>query len=529
MKYPTNYSDNLVNKGMIYHAPTLFLLSAILILAGYLRFANLPNNPAWYTDEGTHLSIAHHLMRGEVRYFAVTDSMLLFARPPLFHACLAVISTIFGEGIATLRGFTASLGIISTALLFLMIHTHTQKRFFALWGAFLYAIYPQAILYTRFGFSYALLIPLIILIALFLTKYIQTGRWNGLALAGILAGIGLLGDIMMGAIIVIVGIIAFFKSPKMLIWLIPLMALPFGVYGGIMMLAHSSALLFDLNFTLNRLGGIPITKQLNTIAENFTMLLSTDWWFPLGIAGIFLIKPLSLRVVSACLVLLPILIIGRTVALFHLSLYYMSPLFPLVILGVATLSWRGGEYLMITILPMLREMIFIKHMSPQFHRVMAGGLCLILLGSPLWYTSQYTLNSIHTHIQTAIDPFLVSGEDGEAVIAFFESVPTKNTLILASPSIGWALETYTSAQVADWQMHIAYIGYDAVHLPHNLPHERYAFIPTIAYADYVVIDNIWRNWGNIHIPQAVVLYNTILADWQLVYEAGTLAVYQRPR
>ncbi len=521
-------------RGLPWQAPTsqittLVLLLIILILAAYLRFTNLPNNPAWYTDEGTHLSIAHHLMQGEIRYFAVTDSMLVFARPPLFHACLAVISTIFGEGIATLRGFTASLGILSTLLLFLMIHILTQKRFFALWGAFLYAIYPQAILYTRFGFSYALLIPLVILIVLFLTKYIQTGRRNGLALAGILAGIGLLGDIMMGSIIVIVGVIAFFKSPKMLFWLIPLMALPFGMYAGIMMLAHPSAFLFDLNFTLNRLGGIPITKQLNTITENFTMLLSTDWWFPLGIAGIFLIKPLALRVVSACLVLLPILIIGRTVALFHLSLYYMSPLFPLVILGVATISWRGADYLITTLQPMLHEMVLVNRLPLRIHQAIASGLCLILIGSPLWYTSQYTVNSINTHIQTAIDPFLVSGDDGEAVIAFFESIPTQNTLILASPSIGWALEAYTSAQVADWQMHIAYSGYDAVHLPYNLPHERYVFIPTVDNADYVVIDNIWRNWGNIHIPQAVVLYNTIITDWQLVFEAGTLAVYQRPR
>ncbi|MDZ4670802.1 MAG: glycosyltransferase family 39 protein [Phototrophicales bacterium] len=510
-------------------APQLIVLCLILLIATYLRMTNLPNNPAWYTDEGTHLSIVHHLLRGEIRYFAVTDSMLLFARPPLFHACLALVSHFFGEGIATLRGFTAILGILSVGLLFILIKSLTHNPFFALWGAFLYAIYPQAVLYSRFGFSYALLTPIIVLLCLFLTRFIQTGRWNFLALAGILAGIGLLGDIMMGAVIVIVALITFFKSPKMLLWLIPLMGLPFGVYGGIMLIGHPDAFLFDLNFTLNRLGGISIAQQLNTISENFTMLLSTDLWFPLGVVGIFLIKPPALRVASACLVLLTIVIIGRTVALFHLSFYYMSPLFPIMILGVATLTWRGGDYLMTSFMPMFANLRFITQMPVWIHRLMAGMCMMALIGAPLWYSTQYTINGINSHIPTAIDPFLVDGTDGEAVIAFFETIATENTLILASPSIGWALELYTSAQVADWQMHIAYIGYDAIHLPYNLPHERYAFIPTSDRADYVVIDNIWRNWGNFHVPEALVLYNTILAEWELIFEAGTLAVYGRPR
>ncbi|MDX2074787.1 MAG: glycosyltransferase family 39 protein [bacterium] len=503
-------------------------LCLILLLATYLRFTNLPNNPAWYTDEGTHLSIAHHLLRGEVRYFAVTDSMLVFARPPLFHACLAVLSAIFGEGIATLRGFTAGLGVLSVLLLFLLIKTFSRHPIFPLWGAFLLAIYPQAILYSRFGFSYALLTPLILLICLFLTRFIQTGRWNGVALAGILAGIGLLGDIMMGAIIGVVALIVFFKSPKMLVWLVPVMALPFGIYTGIMLMSHPDAFLFDLNFTLNRLGGIPITKQVTTIAENFTMLLSTDLWFPLGIVGIFLIQPPALRVVSACLVLLPIVIIGRTVALFHLSLYYMSPLFPLIILGVATLTAQGATMLMTSLMPMIPDLQVIKKMPTWTHRLMAGAVCVALIGAPLWYSAHYMVNGINTRIPTAIDPFLVDGADGEAVVAFFQSVPTENRLILASPSIGWALEIATSAQVADWQMHVAYIGYDAIHLPYNLPHDRYAFIPTADRADYIVVDNIWRNWGNFHVPEALVLYNTVIAEWDLVFESGTLAVYGRP-
>jgi hypothetical protein len=515
---------------IVRHIPVMFAFCTILLLAGYMRFMHVADNPAWYTDEGTHMSIAHHLLQGRVQYFAVTDSMLVFARPPLFHACLAVVSAIFGEGIATLRGFTAGLGVLATALVFMLAYAFypTRKAGFALWMAFLYAVYPQAILYTRFGFSYALLTPLVLLIALLLTRHIQTGRWNSLALAGILAGIGLLGDIMMGAVIIVVGVFTLFRSPKMVIWLLPLMALPFGIYAGILGLLHPSALFFDLNFTLNRLGGIPITRQLNTIAENLTMLLSTDLWFPLGMVGIFLIRPPALRVVCIALLLLPIIIIGRTVALFHLSLYYMSPLFPLLILGVASLTWTGGAYVISNAMMLFQHMCYIQKMPIRVHRLLAGGMYMLLIGAPLFFINQHTLNGIYTRIQTAIDPFLVDSADAEAVIAYFKAQDTADKLILASPSIGWALEVYTSAHVADWQMHIAYIGYDAVHLPHDLPHERYAFIPTVDHADYVVVDNIWRNWGNVHIPQAVVLYQTVVDTWELVYRAGTLDVYARP-
>lgn len=503
-------------------------LIVILALATYLRLTNLPNNPAWYTDEGTHLSIAHHLSQGHVQYFAVTDSMLLFARPPLFHACLALLNHIFGEGIATLRGFTAGLGILSTLLLFIITRSLNKNDVFALWAAFLYAVYPQAILYTRLGFSYALLTPMVIIIMYALTRHIQTGRWRALAWAGIWSGIGLLGDIMMGAVIIVVGLIAFFKSPRMLIWLIPLMGLPFGIYALINLIHQPSAFVFDLNFTLNRLGGIPITQQLNTIAENFTMLLSTDLWFPLGVAGIFLIHPASLRVVSACLLLLPIIIIGRTVALFHLSLYYMSPLFPLLTLGVASLIWHGSIWVIDNLQTLFQHMRFVQHLPLGWHRMLARFAMLSLIGAPLFFTLQYTINSINTRIQTAIDPFLVDSADGESVIRYFQSQDTTDKLILASPSIGWALEMYTSARVADWQMHVAYIGYDAIHLPHNVPHERYAFIPTLDHADYVIIDPIWRNWGNVHVPQAVILYQTVTTNWRLVYQSGTLDIYARP-
>ena len=41
-----------------------FALVAILVVGASLRFINLAENPGWYSDEGTHLDIAHHLAQG---------------------------------------------------------------------------------------------------------------------------------------------------------------------------------------------------------------------------------------------------------------------------------------------------------------------------------------------------------------------------------------------------------------------------------------------------------------------------------
>ena len=88
------------------------------MLAAYLRLANLPDNPGWYTDEGTHLDIAQNLLRGRTQYLALTQSTLLVARMPLFEMLLVGVMRLSGnEGIGALRALTGGLGVLSTALL----------------------------------------------------------------------------------------------------------------------------------------------------------------------------------------------------------------------------------------------------------------------------------------------------------------------------------------------------------------------------------------------------------------------------
>ena len=142
-------------------------LALIIALAAFLRLVNLRDNPAWYTDEATHLDIANHLLHGRIQYMSVTQSTLFFARLPLFEIVLAACLKWFGNDILTLRTLTALLNTFSVGLLWFVIRrlslhipiddtplSKFQQRFLPLLAALMLAIYPQSILYSRFGFSY---------------------------------------------------------------------------------------------------------------------------------------------------------------------------------------------------------------------------------------------------------------------------------------------------------------------------------------------------------------------------------------
>jgi len=96
-------------------------LGLILALAALLRFPNLAVNPGWYSDEGTLVAIAQKLAQGSWQYLALNQSMLIVARPPVFLLILAGLFRVLEPGIAVLRLLTASLGMASVLLTYLLV------------------------------------------------------------------------------------------------------------------------------------------------------------------------------------------------------------------------------------------------------------------------------------------------------------------------------------------------------------------------------------------------------------------------
>jgi len=516
-----------------FHLFELIALLLILSLAAYLRLANQPNNPGWYTDEGTHLNIAQNLLRGHVQYMAINQSTLLFAKLPLFDLLLAGLLRILGGGMDTLRAFTGTLGVVSVGLLYWVVR-RTQKGQgvdLALLAALMLAIYPQAILYSRFGFSYNLLTPLVMLTTLGLWEYLNTWRRAWLALAALAVGIGAVSDLMMLSLVLPLILVVSVRRRRDALWSILLVALPFGLYATPMLINTPHAFLFDLQFTLSRLRGIPLVKQFTSIARNYTILIAQDAWIAVAVVGLFLLRPLSLRRLSLLLFLLPIIILGGTVALYSLTFYYMIPLLPFVALGVAALVRYGvphvGQAVRGALLALFERWEWRLDRSGGLQTgLLAAGAYLALMlivVTPFLTSVALTVDRVHGNFGTAIDAFLIDPEAALRVAEFVNGHLRTGDVIITSPAVGWLIQ----ANTADFQMAVAATGQATAHLPADIPADRFAFDPRYTQARFVVVDNLWRNWGAVHVPQVSALMRQV-ETWPLVFRAGEIAVYGNP-
>jgi hypothetical protein len=503
------------------------VLLAIIALAAYLRLVNLPDNPYWYSDEAVHVNIAHHLAQGRVQLFAMNQSMLLFSRPPLFHLILAGLFSVFGEGLTTLRVFTALLGVLSVALLYFIIHRISKESALALLSALIFAIYPQAVLYSRFGFSYSLLTPMFILTLFGLYQYLD-GRLRGLALAALMIGVGTVCDLAMYTLLPVMGLAVLVRRWRDLLWSLPLAALPFGIYAVLMLISVPDAFRYDVNYVFARVGGLPFLAQLASIALNCLALISQDFWMLAGVIGLFFLRPARLKWLCVLLLLLPIVVMGRSIALYNLSFYHMIPLLPLVALGTAALIRYGATAIWREARDGLND-LFKKRDWPdstsQNGAVVGSGLLILLLViTPILTTLVIVNNNVRTHYTTDIEVFLINPDDARQTAAYINTHTTAQDRVIASSVVGWQF----TAQTADFPMSVIYGGQDTTQLPGDIPHNRFAFDPDYRHTRYAVIDNLWRNWGAVHIPAVLSMLQDIETHWPKVFESGTIQVYQNP-
>lgn len=495
----------------------IVFLALIITLAAYLRLHNLTDNPGWYADEATHVNIAHNLMQGEMRYLAVDDSFLVFGRLPLFELLLAGSNQLFGVGIDTARGLTGLLGVLTILLLVATTRIITKDPVFALCAGLALAVYPDAVLYSRIAYSYALLAPLLVLAVLGLSQYLSGGRRIWLALAALAVGLGIISDIAMGTVIVVALLVILMRRWHDALWALPLCLLPFAVYALLMLLAAPEPFRDDLAFTLSRLNAMPLDAQLETLVQNYTVNLTSGFWFPLGVAGLFFLRPAHFGRVAALSLIVPFVISGRTVALFQLSFYYMIPFLPLIALGVAGIVYYGSA--LVWKLPETDESPGL--MSIAARQIGAFVLLLVVVGIPFFDGLGRTLESTQHGYVTEIDPFLVEGEAARQAAAYVNENADPDDVVIASPAVAWLL----TVNASDPQMSVAYNGVETVHLPGEMPLSRFAFDPRFDVAHYVIVDGIWRSWTIYHVPGVGDWWAAMQADWPVVFSSGDVAVY----
>ena len=487
-------------------------LLLILSLALYLRSANVATNPAWYTDEGTHLDIARHLLQGRMQYLAINQSWLLLSRLPLFEVLLAVLARLNGASTETLRWLTGSLGVVTVAILYGVLRRIQlgRVRWFPLLAALLLAIYPPAVVYSRFGFSYNLLAPLLLIVQLAMWECtsFRSRRW--LAVSSLLIGLGTLCDLWMFVMLAPFAMIVLIRHWRDLLWSIPLALLPFGLYVAIMLIIAPSAFWFDARFVMSRLNQLPLEQQLATLAQNVIVLTRQDAWLGLGAIGLVVLRPARLRGIALAFFAIPIVLLGRTTALFSLSFYYLIPLLPFVALGVASLIRFG--------VPLIVGWVLKPPPADRAVALVAILIAVVLSGSTLALVSQ-----VRDGFHTDIDAFLLNPVDAMPVAQVINQRVQIDDVVIASPALAWAL----NANVADMQMPLAYAGRATPHLPADVPTERWAFNPAYQRARFVVVDNLWHNWALPDVAGMAEMLNDIEA-WPVAFRAGDVVVYQNP-
>ena len=95
---------------------------------------------------------------------------------------------------------------------------------------------------------------------------------------------------------------------------------------------------------LTRVNQLSLDRQVATLWQNITTLAAQDVWMIAGSIGLVLLKPPRLRWIAVAFFVIPIVLLGRTTALFSLSFYYLIPLLPFVALGVASLIRSGADW-----------------------------------------------------------------------------------------------------------------------------------------------------------------------------------------
>lgn len=511
-------------------------LVLIIILGSYLRFYDLRNTPGWYTDEGSDIDIASHLLDGEIRYMSIAESTMLVARPLAFNYLVCLVFRIIGQvDVLTLRTLTATATLLSIVLL----GTWGQRAFGSRTGllaAGLLSVFPMSVVYSRIGFSYNVAQPLMLVATFSVWEYLQSGHVRWLSGAGVALMLCISVSLVGFVFLLYLSIFVLCRNPRHLAWLVLLTIVGIVLCSLPAVVRAPEAFLYDLKFTFGRTSPDALV-QLMYLMFGFPALLDQGMWFSASFVGLLLIVPPAWRRYWGYLPIFYIVVVGRGVLMVGGSLYLVIPLLPHLSIGLAF----GLERATTSLHNLVETEVSYLKTLPRLGRLLSGvwdrdqpatrwvraiaaivplALALhVLLGA----TVVITLGQLRLGMLDLPDGFTVSVGDADEIIARVNAVVRPDDIVLASPQIGWALE----GRVADFQQSVAFSGQETVHFPGGLPKSRFAFNPALSNADFVVIDDLWRGWASEAMP-AVREMVAEVDQWPVVTTVGEFSVHRNP-
>jgi hypothetical protein len=513
------------------------VMALVLIVAAGVRLYALRISPGWYPDEGSDIEIATHLLQGEQRYFAIGGSTLVTARLPLFHMVLAGLFSLLGRDIMTLRLLTVGYGLLITLLLF-VLGRRMWGAGLALAAAALYAIYPNAVLYSRFGFVYDQTALLNLLTFCTLWRFTSGGRRWWLAAACLSAGMALLTGIVALPIAGFVILALFMTRRSALWWAIPLMACLPAAYALYMIGQAPQAFMQDLRYLLfERMGSGPLTKAFLAV-WNYKQLLLWDAWLPLAAFGLTRLRHGQARLYTQAFFWYGLFTTATGAPAFGgVGYHYVIPLFPWLALGVAAfVIWAfphlatGLEKWYGYVCDRLRAGPVAQPDDTRPHRGqrLVVGLALFwLLVSPfvaMAVQARFTPGGASPYPSLDLERVVVHDFDGlDRLMGYVKRQIGPDDVVLAPPGIGWLVP----AQVADFQQAAAYADGETQNYPRHMDRSRFLFDCSVHNADYALWWVGLREWEGAKMPDVEMVYQAI-ERWPVAFEMGEWRLYVNP-
>jgi len=481
-------------KPKAYLLPFLALL-CILVVAADLRLFRVGLVPGWYNDEGTYINLAANLLQGRSEYFGVQGSMLFSTRMPLFIWLLTLAFQLFGVDITVLRALTAGIGIINTALIYLILQKWSRPA--ALVCALVFAIFPRAVLYARIGFSYNWLAMLVLLLFWASSHYLDTGQRRYAAAGALALGLGLLSDLAAVAYIPVFVIVVLWKRWKDLWFALPLAFLPLFLYCAASFIAFPQTFGADLQYAVLRVSSVSLPIQFVMVLIN-SASIHQDLWMLAGAIGLFLFPYSGLNKRLVLFLFLPLIILARTLPVGLLGRHYLIPSYPIYAIGLGLLVFhfsKAAFHLSQQVFDqvMARVRICLPHIA---HRFVLPGIKLtfviLLVIAPIVFLVYTThLQILENNYTTDIDPILADPAEARTIIGFLSENTNPDDLVIASPTIAWALP----GNPTDYHISLAYMNLSTTFFSNDLPQDRFRFDPSYQNAKFIIIDNLWLNWG----------------------------------
>lgn len=519
------------------------LLGLLVAIAALLRLLNLADNPGWDGDEGYNWSIATNLATGHVQRFALQYTFV--DHPPLFYLLGAVLMRIWTHDLIALRTLSALCGVATVPALYALAGRLGSRRDGVL-AACIYAIWPQAVLQSRWSYTYNLLALLLVLALWAALPRPATGMgsaasgetglptdratqgtgmpgaWPSSWLtrsqptllraigAGLLAGLALATDQEGATVAVAVCATLWWRGGlRMALQGALAAATPPAFYVGWMLASRRDAFLFDIRHTAGRVGGGGVLSQVGDLLVRAVHLLQFDPLIALGALGLLLLPRSPQRAVlwlQAALLALIALKVRDPSPNFRAAI----PLLPLCALGVGALvgrvlGWRPGRV-----------------------GSRCGSSTVQLLLVPLAVLlGLLSLAGAAARFPTAIGFSLPrSTIQAHRVADWINARTASGDLVVAMPQIAPLL----SAHTAELLEAVARDGHGTAFYPAVIDPARFAYDPRLDAARFLVIDDFTRSWIKVY-PGERALVARAFRSWRIVYRRGEYVVLapSRPR